>query len=673
MSVIAPGALAPRIERLAAALRAARPRPRVAGLLADNGADWVTIDLAAQQAGVALVPLPAFFTAAQLAHAVAASGMDSLFCPQLFPAETLGFEPAGKLEGLRWHRRRAEALVLPGGTSKITFTSGTTGAPKGVHLSAEQQWVVARSLAEALGTLRLRRHLCLLPLALLLENVAGVYAAQLAGAECCVPPLAEVGMHGATAFDALACLAAIERWEAQSVILLPQMLAGLTAALEAGAPAPRSLKFAAVGGARVSPDVLLRARRLGLPAYEGYGLSECASVVALNLPDADRPRSVGRPLAHVEVRIDEKQEIQVKANGKWLPTGDLGRLDADGFLYIEGRRKNVLITSFGRNISPEWPESELLAGPAIAQAAVFGEARPQLCAVIVAANAGLPDAALERQVHAANARLPAYARVRRWLRAEAPFMAQNGLATANGRPRRDPIWQTYGARLDASWTKTVPARRPVYEELQQRTASAREELLAIPVIRDCLAGRVTRTQYVAFLRQAYHHVKHTVPLLMECGSHLGAERTALRAAVARYVEEERGHEEWILNDLRACGDDAEAVRRSAAAPATQQMVAYVYDYIAWINPVGFFGMVHVLEGTSTALASRAAQSIARALELPPAAFTYLTSHGSLDQEHVCFFAGLLEELESPADRAAVVHVANEVYRLYGDIFRGLPA
>ncbi len=213
---------------------------------------------------------------------------------------------------------------------------------------------------------------------------------------------------------------------------------------------------------------------------------------------------------------------------------------------------------------------------------------------------------------------------------------------------------------------------PFFDELQSRTAAERAELLSIPLIADCLAGRVTRGQYVAFLRQAYHHVKHTVPLLMACGSRLDGERAELRAAIAHYIAEENGHEEWILADLRACGDDADAVRRSAPAAATELMIAYVYDYIARVDPVGLLGMVHVLEGTSTALAARAAQSMARALGLPPAAFTYLTSHGSLDREHVRFFADLVEDL-SRADQQHVVHVARMVYRLYGDIFRGLPA
>jgi pyrroloquinoline quinone (PQQ) biosynthesis protein C len=213
---------------------------------------------------------------------------------------------------------------------------------------------------------------------------------------------------------------------------------------------------------------------------------------------------------------------------------------------------------------------------------------------------------------------------------------------------------------------------PYFEILQQRTEAARAGLFAVPVIRDCLAGRVTRAQYIAFLTEAYHHVKHTVPLLMACGSRLPESAGWLRSAVAEYIAEEHGHEEWILNDIAACGADAEAVRSGTPLPATELMVAYVYDYIARRNPVGFFGMVHVLEGTSTALAVNAAQVIRGTLGLPPEAFTYLTSHGALDQEHVRFFASLMDRLDNPADQAAVTEVANMVYRLYGDIFRSLP-
>jgi acyl-CoA synthetase (AMP-forming)/AMP-acid ligase II/pyrroloquinoline quinone (PQQ) biosynthesis protein C len=641
-------------------------RPRVLGLLADNGPDWLAIDLAAERAGIALVPLPAFFTLEQMRHAVDASGMDALYTQSPTTAAALGFEPA---RAAGWYRREAACVDLPAGTTKISFTSGTTGAPKGVCLGAAQQHALAQALAAALRPLNLKRHLCVLPLPVLLENVGGARTALLAGAECVLPPLAAVGLAGATGFDPLACLAAIGRERAESVILLPQMMLALTLALEAGAPRPPALRFAAVGGAKVSRALLERARAAGLPAYEGYGLTECASVVALNLPGADRPGSVGRPLAHLRVAIGADHEIVVSG----VRTGDLGRLDADGFLYVEGRRKHLIITSFGRNVAPEWPEAELTAGGVLAQAAVFGEARPQLCAVLVPRGAAATDASIEAEVRRANARLPDYARIAHWLRAEAPFSAANGLATDNGRVRRDALWSRYAARLDSLYdTSPEPDAMPFFEHLQRSTAAERAALFAIPVIQDCLAGQVTRAQYLEFLAQAYHHVKHTVPLLMACGARLPETHGWLRTAIAHYIEEETGHEEWILSDIAAAGGDAGAVRAGAPGAATELMVAYVYDFIARRNPVGFFGMVHVLEGTSQALATRAAQVMRAHLGLPPEAFTYLTSHGTLDQEHVRFFAGLMDQLVASADREAVTHVARTVFRLYGDVFRGLP-
>lgn len=446
-----------RIDRLAATF--VSQRLRVLGLLADNGEDWAIADLAAEAAGVPLVPLPAFFTRAQLAHAVSSTGMDGLYCGSDEVALSLGFRPAG-LE-IPLHRRESAPVPLPRGTAKISFTSGTTGTPKGVCLSAAGQRAVALSIAGVTRGLGIERHLCLLPFAVLLENIAGVHAALAAGASWIAPPLGEVGLSGSSGFDPAACLAAIRKHEPHSVILLPHMLLALTSMLEAGAPRPGSLKFVAVGGARVSPALIRRARALGMPVYEGYGLTECASVVALNTPAADRPGSVGRPLPHAGVTIAADGEVLVArkaflgyaggeadANGDWLRTGDLGRFDVDGFLRVEGRRKNVLITSFGRNVAPEWPEAELLAGGALAQAAVFGEGRPRLCAVLVA-PAAVTEAAIAAQVDAANARLPDYARIAKWVRAASAFTPGNGLATPNGRVRRDAVWEAYRERLDA--------------------------------------------------------------------------------------------------------------------------------------------------------------------------------------------------------------------------------
>ena len=212
-----------------------------------------------------------------------------------------------------------------------------------------------------------------------------------------------------------------------------------------------------------------------------------------------------------------------------------------------------------------------------------------------------------------------------------------------------------------------------YESLLEQTASERDHLLSAPIIRQAMSGDVKLESYVAFLGQAYHHVKHTVPLLMACGARLPERLEWLRSAVAEYIEEENGHEKWILDDIRACGGDADAVRRATPSLPTELMVAYVYDRIARDNPVSFFGMVNVLEGTSVALATRAASVIQDRLGLPAQAFSYLNSHGSLDLEHIQLFKKLMNRLDDAADKAAVVHTARVVYRLYGDIFRSLPA
>jgi len=210
-----------------------------------------------------------------------------------------------------------------------------------------------------------------------------------------------------------------------------------------------------------------------------------------------------------------------------------------------------------------------------------------------------------------------------------------------------------------------------FEQLQLETAEARMGLLSAPIINRALTGDITLDDYVAFLTQAYHHVKHTVPLLMAAGARLPEEKEWLREAIAEYIEEELGHQEWILNDIAACGIDKETVRKNQPAPETELMVAYAYDMINRVNPVGFFGMVHVLEGTSVTTADKAADGIQKALGLPNNAFSYLRSHGALDQSHVAFFEGLMNQLESESEQALVIHSAKQFYKLYGDIFRSL--
>lgn len=210
-----------------------------------------------------------------------------------------------------------------------------------------------------------------------------------------------------------------------------------------------------------------------------------------------------------------------------------------------------------------------------------------------------------------------------------------------------------------------------YERLAHKTQAGRQFLTSAPVIQRCLAGDMTRELYIAFLAQAYHHVKHTVPLMMAVGSRLPPRHAGLIKEIMHYLEEEEGHDSWILADIQEAGGNAPAVASSAPAVETEAMVAYAYDTVMRGNPLGFFGMVFVLEGTSASLALTAADRIQQTLDLPNRAVTYLRSHGQLDQEHTQHLAGILERLDPLEDHPAVLRCAQAMFWLYGNVFRGL--
>ncbi len=396
---------------------------RRVALIMNNGIEWILWDLAALFCGIVLVPLPPFFTKEQREHALQSSGCEAIITPE-------GIIPLPY-----------SAIEIPQGTAKITFTSGTTGTPKGVCLSQAAMEDVAHSIVTVLGKDMAGTHLCVLPLGILLENVAGVYPTLLAGGTIYFQPLESFGENYAALHRVL------RETNATSVILVPEILRTLMAQVATLGPLP-ALEYIAVGGSKISPELVVGARRLGLHVYEGYGLSECASVVALNSPKQDKPGSVGKILPHIRCQI-ENGEVVIGNTGflgyvggnapALIKTGDLGEIDNDGFLSITGRKKNILITSYGRNVSPEWVEAELLAQPEIAQAVVYGDAQPHLSAYIVPTSS---EADIRSAVTRVNAYLPDYAQVKEF-QPTPPFSPKDGTLTGTGRPRRNRIFQLY--------------------------------------------------------------------------------------------------------------------------------------------------------------------------------------------------------------------------------------
>lgn len=453
------------------------------GLLMENGPDWIICQLAAMDADICVTPIPLFFSAAQIQHLLDSCGIELLLCDPLSRLDVLGIDATPQPDiysgAVRRHRSRrlSPPLSRPEGTRLITFTSGTTGQPKGVCLSAAALDRLCLSLFQQVEPLQIERHTSILPLSVLLEHVAGVLLSLYAGAKCSLYGSEHTGLAGSGQLDPGALTALLQQSQPQSLILVPELLQALVG-LAAQGMVPESLRFIAVGGGHIAPQLLLQAQRLSLPVYEGYGLSECGSVVSLNTPQQHCRGSVGRPLPHCQIKLSEQQEILVKGaatlgylgetepQAEWLATGDIGQLDDAGFLYIQGRKGNVLINSFGRNLSPEWIEAELCVSPAIAQACLFGDARPFNIALLTPATHSTPEA-IRDWIEQLNCRLPDYARVTDWISSSAPFSNANGLLTSNGRLRRVPIQTLYQQAIEHCYQRRLAAPTPpIFQFLQ---------------------------------------------------------------------------------------------------------------------------------------------------------------------------------------------------------------
>ncbi len=248
------------------------------------------------------------------------------------------------------------------------------------------------------------------------------------------------------------------------------------------------LRFVISGGAPLAVEIAEFFFALGMPLYEGYGLTEASPVVCANCPGAVKLGTVGRPIPGVEVRIEENGEILVRGpnvmkgyyklpmetaqvvRGGWLYTGDIGELDAEGYLRITGRLKDIIITSGGKNVAPQCIETLLEMEPNIKQVCVVGDRRPFLTAVIVpdfaelrswAKTQGLAfsrdrdlvrHAGVETLIQAAvdrvNAQLSPSEAVRKFIVADFEFALDNGMLTPTFKVRRKAVEVRFAHEID---------------------------------------------------------------------------------------------------------------------------------------------------------------------------------------------------------------------------------
>ena len=394
-----------------------RPGERVAVLL-PNGPALVELVHAVARLGAVLVPLNTRLAAPELGWQLADGGVRLLVCD----ASTERLAGAARREAnmagggaAGWRVIVAEALEdLPEADGvclrerialdephTVVYTSGTTGRPKGAVLTYGNHWWSAVGSALHLGGYPADRWLACLPL----FHVGGLAI------------LVRSVIYGTAAvvhrrFDPDAVHRAIDEEGITLLSVVPTMLARLLQA-RAGRPYPPTLRAVLVGGGPAPADLLRRAAELGMPVAPTYGLTEAASQVTTLLPEQAlrRPGSAGRPLPVSEVRVvrdgrpaaaGEVGEIQLRGptvipgylhpDGTrpaqlpdgWLPTGDLGYLDAEGFLYVLDRRDDLIISG-GENVYPAEVEQVLMAHPAVEEAGVVGVPDPEWGQVPVAA------------------------------------------------------------------------------------------------------------------------------------------------------------------------------------------------------------------------------------------------------------------------------------------------
>jgi long-subunit acyl-CoA synthetase (AMP-forming) len=447
-------------------------QPRTIGICAPNGLGWVVAQLACAFAGKIVVPMPTFFSPAQLGHVVRDASVEFILASEHTAA--LAAQSGVPTNVIDIYRLGADIPAVIDGFGQIIYTSGSTGQPKGVrHQSGQIAWSAA-ALGTATGAVATDSYLSVLPLPLLLETICSIFIPAMLGARVHFEiGLAERVGRG----DATGIASAFETRRPTASVLVPQLLKHWVAELQAvSQSAPSSLRFVAVGGAPVPKPIANAAWSLGIPVHEGYGLSECCSVVAVNRPKERRPGTVGQPLSGLSVSIDEGEIVvdgpsvtdgylgQGPADRPWR-TGDLGEIDQDGFVTVHGRKDSLIVTSFGRNISPEWIETMLLADPRIALCTVTGHGEPHLAALLIPSPQGAAwfasatSADISELLLAYCSDAPEYAVPRAYVVVSFEEALNNRLLS-NGRPIRKNIGKFVQERAAASMAHVLTSSPP---------------------------------------------------------------------------------------------------------------------------------------------------------------------------------------------------------------------
>jgi long-chain acyl-CoA synthetase len=473
--------VADEAARLAAEIWAAGIEPGdCVAHVSENRYEWVITDLALHLAGAVHVPIHVTLSGEQIAEQIAYCGARLAFVS----TEELLAKFAGLLNGdlpIRLHTEwptaatqrvagmeglSAKPPAAPDDLATILYTSGTTGRPRGVMLSQHNLASNAAALVEAFGHDSDQTRLCILPLSHIYARTCDLYSWVCRGCRLVIGESRET-LYRDCQLARPTALAAVP--------YLYQRIADRIRCGDAEAEAKNlraffggRMEMLSSGGAPLPPSVERWYADHGMPVLAGYGLTESSPVIAVSTPERHRFASVGPVIRDVEVRIAEDGEILARGpnimqgywkndaataemiHDGWLHTGDLGELDADGFLYIRGRKKELICLCTGKKVTPTRVEAMLSASPLIEQVAVFGEGMTGLVALIVPSSCENTSAeAIAAEIERCLASAAHEEHVRHFALLDRPFSIERGEMTAKLSLCRSVIDKNFAAELDA--------------------------------------------------------------------------------------------------------------------------------------------------------------------------------------------------------------------------------
>ena len=342
------------------------------------------------------------------------------------------------------------------GIVSIIHTSGTTSKPKGVMIRDEAVGLLVKNVMGRLPQKPLN-YLSIVPMSLLIEQVLGIYIPILSGGTISLMPESFVE-YGSASGNSTLYLSLIERSSPNFLYLPPKLLEEanlLLSTTEVERIFGHSTPHIITGGAKIPEKVLHQLEDKGVCVYEAYGLSENSSIISLNSPTQRRIGSVGKLLEGIEPKF-VNGELLVKTptlcagyyssddtscdlSDGYLHTGDIAEM-RDGFLYITGRKKHVIILSTARNISPEWVEGIYKESSLIDDVIVMGEGMDEPCAVVLSKE---HESTIKSEIARLNNKLADFARVDRITVINDIQNFRDRFYTVTGRPRRKDIENTY--------------------------------------------------------------------------------------------------------------------------------------------------------------------------------------------------------------------------------------